>query len=67
MLDLFRRLKGSYVGKEEERVLAAIDESGLKSMRVVGRGTLMVDPLEVARSDVFKKYSEKAKNLVKNR
>ncbi|HEM0348704.1 TPA: hypothetical protein U0T37_000469 [Legionella pneumophila] len=35
-----------------------------KSMKVVGRGTLIMDPNEVIESDSFKKMAELSKRIV---
>jgi hypothetical protein len=64
MINLIKKILGVYVSPDERRVLDAIDKSGLKSMKVVGRGTLTVDPKEVASSEKFKAYAEQAKSVV---
>ncbi len=50
--------------EEEQRILEAIEKSGFTTMRVVGRGTLTVDPREITNSAEFKRYTEKARLLV---
>ncbi len=67
MTDLIKKMLGFYVGEEDRKVLEAVNKSGLKSMRVVGRGTLMVDPVEVTSSDTFKLHAERAKKIIKNK
>ena len=52
------------VNSDEQKVLDAIKESGLKSMRVIGRGTLVVDAKEVTSTDKFKVYAREAKKIV---
>jgi hypothetical protein len=64
MTNLIKKILGVYVSSDEQRVLDAIDQSGLKSMKVVGRGTLTVDPKEVTSSEKFKAYAEQAKSVV---
>lgn len=64
MTNLIRKLFHISISSEEQRVLDAIKDSGLKSMRVVGRGTLVVDAKEVTNTDKFKDYAKEAKKIV---
>ena len=64
MPDIIKKIFGVYVDQDERKVLEAINQSGLKSMRVIGRGTLLVDPKEVTNTDKFKSYVEQAKSIV---
>lgn len=59
---MFKRLFSNT--EEEEKVLAAIKESNLQTMRVVGRGTLVVNTREVTKTDKFRKYAELAEQIV---
>lgn len=61
---LIKKMLGVHVDLDEQKVLDAINQSGLKSMRVVGRGTLMVDAKEVTRTEKFKDYARQAKSIV---
>jgi hypothetical protein len=61
MPSLIKRL---LTNSDEKKVLEAIKESGYTTMRVVGRGTLVVDAKEVTGTDKFKKYTEQAKEIV---
>ncbi|VAW75776.1 hypothetical protein MNBD_GAMMA12-1352 [hydrothermal vent metagenome] len=65
MTDIFKKIIGTYVAPDEQEVLNAINNSGLKSMRVVGRGTLTVDTKEVTNSPKFKEYVQQAKQIAK--
>lgn len=38
-----------------------------RTMRVVGRGTLMIDPNEVYESDSYKKLLRHAKDVIKSK
>jgi hypothetical protein len=51
--------------QEEIKMLDAI-RNGPKSMRVVGRGTVVVDPEEIANSPSFKRDLERARLLVEH-
>lgn len=64
MSDLIKKIFGIYVDEEDRKVLEAVNNSGLKSMKVVGRGTLMVDPLEVSSSDTFKSHADRIKKSI---
>jgi hypothetical protein len=61
MSDLIKKL---LTNSDEQKVLDAIIQSGLKTMRVIGRGTLVVDAKEVTGTDKFKSYTEQAKQIV---
>ncbi len=65
MVEFLKRLIPALrLDEEERRILEAIEKSGFKTMRVVGRGTLTVDPQEITNSAEFKRYAEKARLLV---
>ncbi len=64
MARLIKKMFGIYVDPDEQKILNAIDNSGLQSMRVVGRGTLMVDAKEVTSTEKFKAYAKQAKIIV---
>ncbi len=64
MTDLIKKIFGVYVYPDEQKVLDAINKSGLKTMRVLGRGTLWVDSKEVINTEKFKAYVEQAKSIV---
>ena len=51
---------------DEKRIRTAINNSGLKTMRVVGRGTLKIDGREIAQQEWFKQYVRRAKVLMEN-
>jgi len=62
--NLFKKIIGVSVNPEEQKVLDAINESGLQTMRVVGRGSLTVDSKEVTNTAKFKTYVEQARSIV---
>lgn len=62
MSNLIRKLFS--ISSDEQKVLDAINDSGFKSMRVIGRGTLVVDTKEVTNTNKFKSYAEEAKKIV---
>ena len=64
MIDLIKKIFGVYVTPDEQKILDAIDQSGLKTMRVIGRGTLTVDVKEVTNTEKFKGYVAQAKQVV---
>jgi len=49
---------------DKDVMLSTIVNSGYTSAKVVGRGTLVVDSSEVAESDEFKRYTDKAKKII---
>jgi len=49
---------------EEERKLAQTINNSYKSLRVVGRGTIRIDPEEVFDSPEFKQDLDRAKRLI---
>lgn len=49
---------------EEDIKLKELVENSYASVRVVGRGTIKIDPREVRRSIEFKKAREDAKAIV---
>lgn len=52
--------------KEEEDFSNRLDKS-FKSLKVVGRGTVVVDAAEVQQSEEFKKNLARGKSLVKDK
>lgn len=64
MKDIIKKIFGVYVTPDEQKVLDAIDQSGLKTMRVIGRGTLTVDVKEVTNTEKFKGYVAQAKHII---
>ncbi|NOY70939.1 MAG: hypothetical protein GXP14_00960 [Gammaproteobacteria bacterium] len=62
MTDLIKRLFRVHVNSEDARVRAAIKRSGA---RVVGRGTVVIDPDKVRNSKKFRDNAKLAQNLVK--
>lgn len=67
MTDLTRTMLGFFgLSPEDKKILDSINRSGLKTMRVVGRGTLMVDAKEVTNTHQFKDYSKKAEQILKS-
>lgn len=50
---------------ERDKELKKMVENSYKSVRVVGRGTVKIDPSEVRESDEFKKALKQAKKIVK--
>ena len=64
MTGLIKDIFGFGLSDEDKKVLSAISESGLTTMRVVGRGTLIVDAKEVTNTRKFKEYSKKARRIV---
>ena len=60
-------LKRLFSNEDEQKVLTAIRESGLTTMRVVGRGTLTVNTQEVTNTAKFRRYSELAEAIVQNK
>lgn len=56
---------GDHPISERARIEEAIRNSNYSTLRVVGRGTLTVDPKEVSDTTEFKKYAEKAKRIVR--
>lgn len=51
------------VSKEEQELVNIINQS-YPSTKVVGRGTLVIDPKEVALDETFIEELEKGKNIV---
>lgn len=62
--DTVRTLLNINVTPEEQRVLDLLDASGVKSRKVVGRGTLVVDPIEITSSPEFAGYCKQARKIV---
>lgn len=55
--------RSDYEKQEEKKLIEAI-RNAPKSLRVVGRGTIVVDPAEIANSPGFKRDLQRAKELV---
>ena len=53
------------LAQQEKKVLVALQASEVTSRRVLGRGTLTLDAIEITRTSKFKKYSEQASQIVK--
>ena len=47
-----------------KRVAAMISRNAYKTLRVVGRGTIKIDPREVAASEEFKQARKLAREIV---
>lgn len=52
------------VPSEEDKKLRSLVDNSYKSVRVVGRGTIRIDPKEVSDSKEFKDAREEAKKIV---
>lgn len=57
------RILGLAPSKNDQKLTALISKS-YKSVRVVGRGTVKIDPQEVTQSEEFKAAIEQAKAIV---
>ena len=57
--------RSDYEKRKDERILQAI-RNGPKSMRVVGRGAVVVDPEEIVDSPQFQRDLKRATELVRN-
>jgi S-adenosylmethionine:tRNA-ribosyltransferase-isomerase (queuine synthetase) len=64
MRKLLKKLLKLELSVEDQRVLDALNSSKVASKRVIGRGTLTVNVLEITGSDKFKEYSKQASNIV---
>lgn len=51
--------------KEDKKIKDLVDNS-YNSLRVVGRGTIRIDPKEVRNTKEFKEALKKAKDIVNN-
>lgn len=51
---------------EEDKILIELVNNSYKNIRVVGRGTIRIDPHEVRNSPEFIEACKKAKLIVKN-
>lgn len=51
---------------ESDKRLNELVNGSYKSVRVVGRGTIKIDPTEVYASDEFKSARKKARAIVEN-
>lgn len=49
---------------ESDKRLKKLVESSYTSVKVVGRGTVRIDPAEVRQTEEFKKASQRAKAIV---
>jgi len=49
---------------EEDKRLKKLVQDSYKEVKVVGRGTIRIDPKEVSSSDEFKNAQNKARTLV---
>ena len=49
---------------DDDKKLKSLVESSYKSVRVIGRGTIKIDPAEIRSSSEFKSAREKAKRIV---
>lgn len=54
----------SSFNEDEQKLIDALKGSNVKSHRVIGRGTLVVDVKEVRATPKFKEYARKAKQIV---
>jgi len=52
---------------ERDREIKQIVENSYKSVRVVGRGTIKIDPKEVVSTEEFKHAQEQAKLIVEGK
>lgn len=52
------------LNEREKEIAKALRETGHKSRKVIGRGTLTVDPAEVRNTKKFKEFAERAAKLV---
>lgn len=60
-LDMFNLF--SFGGQDLSNV-KKLQESKVRSRKVIGRGTLVSDASEIRKTETFKKYAEKASELV---
>lgn len=51
---------------EEDKALKALVDNSYSSVRVVGRGTVKIDPIEVYQSQEFQAARAKAKAIVES-
>lgn len=66
VFDLIKKSLGMRIDEEDTRVRAAIRTAvKVSGARVVGRGTVMMDPDKVRNSKKFRKNAILAQNLVK--
>ncbi|EGR2840680.1 hypothetical protein [Vibrio cholerae] len=66
MPNFLKKLLLLTVSEQEKKVLIALQTSEVTSRRVVGRGTLTVDAIEVTRTRKFQEYAEQASQIVNN-
>lgn len=50
--------------EDERKLIQALKDSNIKSHRVIGRGTMVVDVQEVRSTEKFQEYAKKAKKIV---
>lgn len=48
---------------ENDKKIKALVDNSYKSLRVVGRGTIVIDPKEVRATESFKRDMQKAKEF----
>lgn len=61
-MNILKKL-GLYPSESDKKLKNLIDNT-YKTVRVVGRGTITIDPSEVTNSSEFKEAQEKAKKIV---
>ena len=54
-----------FPNEDEQYIIEALSKNKCQSMRVVGRGTLVVDAKEVIESESYRKLVAKADGLIK--
>lgn len=59
----FFRFLGLAPSKNDERLKELVSKS-YRSVRVVGRGTIRIDPKEVGQSEEFKRARQQARAIV---
>ena len=50
--------------EQQEEIAARLKAENLRSLRVVGRGTILADAREIRSSQKFKDYAQRASGLV---
>jgi len=64
MPEFLKRILKLSLSTEDKKVLEALNASKVTSRKVVGRGTLTVNVSDITGSKKFKKYSDKAAEIV---
>jgi hypothetical protein len=59
----WKKMLGLAPDKDDERLKELVNKS-YKSVKVVGRGTIRIDPKEVRETEEFKKARKQAKAIV---